>query len=71
MELTEFKCPNCGGIHFGTVNAFATPLIRECHGTDVACAPDDPLGIRKHLNPEYKPPCGWRGEWPVDDSGRD
>ncbi len=28
---TAFSCPNCGGCHFGTADATATPLVRECH----------------------------------------
>jgi hypothetical protein len=27
----SFSCPECGGTHFGTADAMATPLVRECH----------------------------------------
>lgn len=51
-----FKCPECGGRHFGRV-------IEDEHGVKIVT---DVLGCHD----EFKRGCKWRGTWPPDQWGK-
>ena len=50
---SPFKCPNCGGTHFGSTVHDNGSITYICHGEETY---DTKTGTRKG-----KPPCGWKG----------
>lgn len=60
--MSEFRCPQCGGSYFGTVNIGKPSETAVCHcdtngGSLSMFRPD---GTMRKAN-EICKPCGWRG----------
>lgn len=62
--MSEFRCPQCGGSYFGTVNIGKLSETVVCHcdtngGSLSMFRPDGTLRKVKEIGK----PCGWRGTW--------